>query len=95
MLPLALQCKFQEVLLVEMAARILEKIPAAIPLAARVDGIYFAVQNHNQLHEAEALAARNTYPVSKRQVFCSKNANSTTCGTTTTGCNNNTPPPQP
>ena len=76
MLPLALQCKFQEVLLVEMAARILEKIPAAIPLAARVDGIYFAVRNPDQLNEVEALAAHHTYSVSQRQVFCPKNATS-------------------
>ena len=55
-----------------MVARILEKIPAAIPLATRVDGIYFGVRGPDQLHEVEALAARNTYSVSQRPVFCLK-----------------------
>ena len=69
MLPIALQCKFNEVLLMERAMRILEKIPTAIPLAARVDGIYFAYQNESTLHKVEDAADKNKYPISDRGVF--------------------------
>ena len=72
MLPLALQCKFHEALLVEKAMRILENIPTAIPLAARVDGIYFAAKDMTTLHEVEAHAARHKYAVSERSVYCLK-----------------------
>ena len=72
MLPLALQCKFHEALPVEKAMRILEQIPAAIPLAARVDGIYFAAKDMTTLHEVEAHATRHKYGVSERSVYCLK-----------------------
>ena len=53
----------------EKAMRILEQIPTAIPLAARVDGIYFAYQNESTLHKVEDAADKNKYPISERSVF--------------------------
>ena len=41
MLPLSLQCRFSECLRMEKAIRLLERVPKIIPLAARVDGIYW------------------------------------------------------
>ena len=52
MLPIALQCKFNEVLLMEKAMRTLEKIPTTIPLAARVDGIYFAYEKRKYIAQS-------------------------------------------
>ena len=69
MLPLALQCRFQEALLVERAARLIERIPRIIPLAARVDGIYFPSKHADSVTELEALASRYQYSVTERYVF--------------------------
>ena len=57
MLPLALQCRCQAALLMERSARLIERIPRIIPLAARVDGIYFSSKHAESVTELEALAS--------------------------------------
>ena len=74
MLPLALQCRFQEALLMERAARLIERIPRIVPLAARVDGIYFSSSHADAVTELEALASRHQYSVTERPVFKMKEA---------------------
>ena len=69
MLPLALQCRFHELLLMEKATRLLEQLPRIVPLAARVDGIYFTSKDEGAITELEALASRPHYPVSERCVY--------------------------
>ena len=69
MLPIAAQCKFNEILLMEKASRILESIPVVIPLAARVDGIYFAYSNDDALRQVEAKAFAHSYPISQKRVY--------------------------
>ena len=67
-LPLALQCKFHEALLMHKATRLIESLPRIVPLAARVDGIYYMAPDVAST-ELEALASRHKYPVSERGVF--------------------------
>ena len=68
MLPLALQCRFNEALLMHKAMCLIESLPRVIPLAARVDGIYFSADKE-AADELEAKASRYHYDVSERCVF--------------------------
>ena len=74
MLPLALQCRFHEALLMEKAMRIIEKIPRLVPIAARVDGIYFKATDEPSMLQLEAVASRHRYPVTERCTYQIKNA---------------------
>ena len=56
MLPFALQCRFQEALLMHKAMTLIEKLPRVMPLAARVDGIYYAADEEAQLQHKIPLA---------------------------------------
>ena len=73
-LPFSLQCKFQEALLMEKAMQIFECIPRVIPLAARVDGIYFAAKSREDVSEVATLARIHHYPISKRFVYAIKDS---------------------
>ena len=64
MLPLALQCRFHEALLMHKTMVLIEKLPRIVPLAARVDAVYFMARDEEALHELEAVASRHRYPVS-------------------------------
>ena len=44
MLPLAIQCLFAEQIHMDRAMRLIERVPNIVPLAARVDGVYFAAR---------------------------------------------------
>ena len=69
MLPFALQCRFHEALLMERAMRIIEKLPSIVPVAARVDGIYFAAADTHALMELEVAALKERYPISEMPVY--------------------------
>ena len=58
----------------ERAARLIERIPRIIPLAARVDGISFSSKHAESVTELEALASRHQYSVTERSVFKMKQA---------------------
>ena len=49
--------------------RIIEKLPRIVPLAARVDGIYFAANDKNALMELENAALKERYPISEKSVY--------------------------
>ena len=69
MLPFAPQCRFAEVLQTEKAIRIIECVPRAIPLAARVDGIYWTTECLESAIELHELAAKHRYSSSRRPVY--------------------------
>ena len=54
--------------------RIIEKIPRLVPIAARVDGIYFKATDEQTMLQLEAVASRHRYPVSERCTYQIKNA---------------------
>ena len=58
----------------EKAMHIFECIPQVIPLAARVDGIYFAAKTREDISEVMTLAQRNRYPISNRLVYAIKDS---------------------
>merc|ERR1712102_179236 len=69
MLPSALQCRFTEALLMEKAIRLMERVPRIIPLAARVDGIYWTTECLDSAIELHELAAEERYSMSRRPVY--------------------------
>ena len=69
MLPLALQCRFTEALLMEKAIRLIERIPRIMPLAARVDGIYWTTECLDSAIELHELVAEERYSMSRRPVY--------------------------
>ena len=75
MLPLALQCRFSECLRMEKAIRLLERVPKIIPLAARVDGIYWTSQCEESKRRLVELADEHRYSISRRNVYCMKRCN--------------------
>ena len=58
----------------EKAMRLIEKIPRIVPIAARVDGIYFKADDESTMLQLEAIASRHRYPVSDRCTYQIKNA---------------------
>ena len=56
----------------DKAMRLIETMPRIIPLAARVDGIYFAADSIESVYHLEAVASRHQYPVSERSIFATK-----------------------
>ena len=73
-LPFALQCKFNEALLMEKAMQLFECIPQATPLTTRVDGVYFAANTQEDICEFVPLARIHRYPISDRLVYAIKDA---------------------
>ena len=69
MLPFALQCRFTEALRMEKAIRLMERLPRIIPLAARVDGIYWTTECSESAIELHELAAGECYSISQRPVY--------------------------
>ena len=69
MLPLALQCRFTEALRMEKAIRLMERLPRIIPLAARVDGIYWTTECPESAIDLHELAAEERYSISQRPVY--------------------------
>ena len=69
MLPTALQTLFSEQIHMDRAARLIERIPAIIPLAARVDGIYFAARSEETTNALKALAFESKYDITQRDVY--------------------------
>ena len=51
----------------------MEQLPRVVPLAARVDGIYYSADEESEL-QLEALASRHQYAVTKRCVYAIKHA---------------------
>ena len=72
MLPLSLQCRFSECLRMEKAIRLLEHVPKIIPLAARVDGIYWTTHCEESKRKLYQLADEHRYSISQRNVYCMK-----------------------
>ena len=68
MLPFALQCRFTEALRMEKAIRLMERLPCIIPLAASVDGIYWATECLESAIELHEFAAGECYSISQRPV---------------------------
>ena len=58
----------------EKAMQIFECIPRVIPLAARVDGIYFAAKTREDISEVATLARLHHYPISNRFVYAIKDS---------------------
>lgn len=73
MLPLALQTLFAEQVHMHRAMKLIEKVPRLVPLAARVDGIYFA-GSAEATTELKALAFDCKYALSQRSVYQLKDA---------------------
>ena len=69
MLPFALQCRFAEALQTERVIRLMERLPRIIPLAARVDGIYWTAECLDSAIELHELAAEHRYDISRRPVY--------------------------
>ena len=69
MLPFSLQCWFAEALRMEKAIRLMERLPRIIPLAARVDGIYWTTECIESAIELHELAAEHRYSLSQRPVY--------------------------
>ena len=69
MLPLSRQCKFSECLRMEKAIRLLERVPKIIPLAARVDGIYWTTYCEESRRRLYQLADEHKYNISQRNVY--------------------------
>ena len=69
MLPIAIQCLYAEHIHMGRAMRLIERVPNIVPLAARVDGIYFAARNAYATTELKALASDHTYGISQRSVY--------------------------
>ena len=57
----------------EKAMRVIEQLPRVVPLAARVDGIYFKAADEPTRFELEAIASRQCYPVTDRCTYQIKN----------------------
>ena len=69
MLPLAPQCRFTEALHMEQAIRLMERLPRIVPLAARVDGIYWTTDCPESAAELHEIAAEHRYSISQRPVY--------------------------
>ena len=69
MLPFALQCRFTEALRMEKAIRLMEQLPRIVPLAARVDGIYWTTECLDSAIDLHELAAEERYSISHRPVY--------------------------
>ena len=50
----------------------LERLPKIIPLAARVDGIYWTTHCEESKHKLYQLADEHRYNISQRNVYCMK-----------------------
>ena len=74
MLPLSLQTLFAEQVHMARAARLLDRIPCILPLAARVDGIYFAARTKDAVDEWKAVAFEHKYAISERYAYPLKDA---------------------
>ena len=69
MLPIALQCLYAEQIYMDRAMRLIERVPNIVPLAARVDGVYFAARSAEATTELKSLAFDHTYGISQRSVY--------------------------
>ena len=74
MLPILLQPNFAEQVHMAKAARLLDRLPCILPLAARTDGIYFAARTDAAVDELKALAFEHKYAISERYVYQFKDA---------------------
>ena len=53
----------------EKAIRLMERLPRIVPLAARVDGIYWTTECPDSAAELHELAAEYRYSISQRPVY--------------------------
>ena len=51
------------------AMRLIERVPSVVPIATRVDGIYFAARTAAATAELNALAFGHTHSISQRNIF--------------------------
>ena len=69
MRPIALQTLFAEQVHMDRAAKLIERIPAIVSLATRVDGIYCQARTQEATAALKAIAFDSKYQILQRCVY--------------------------